>query len=129
MVRHLFSQESVNVHCVWIGGKLWCGYVLVDQGLYSTLSSYYFLYLAPLVIKSTGMGIPVLDCGWDGLERVDLFKELRFQTLHEVLDECGLIGYFGSLCQDPKLSYIFIGSSCLFESSKFSSCVSWDVGD
>ena len=129
MVRHLFGQESVNVHCIWVRGKFQCGYVLADQGLYSMLSSYYFLYLAPLVIKLTGMGIPVFDCGRDGLEGVDLFKELRFQTLHEVLDECSLISYFGSLCQDPKLSYIFIGSSCLFKGSKFGSCISWDVGD
>ena len=91
--------------------------------MYSTLSSYYFLYSAPLVIKSTGMGIPVLDCGGDSLEGVDLLEELRFQTFHEVFDECGFIGYFGSLCQDPKLSYVFIGSSCLFKGSKFGSCV------
>ena len=98
-------------------------------GLYSMLSSYYFLYSAPLVIKSTGMGIPVLNCGWDGLEGVDLFEEFRLQSFHEVFDECSLIGYFGSLCQDPKLSYVFIGSSCLFKGLKFSSCISWDVGD
>ena len=125
----MFGRESVDVHCVRVGGKLWCGYISADRGLYSTLSSYYFLYSAPLVIKSTGMGIPVLDCGWDGLEGVDLFKELQFQTFHEVLDECGLISYFGSLCQDPKLSYVFIGSSCLFKGLKFGSCISWDVGD
>ena len=100
MIGHLFSRESVNVHCIWIGGKFWCGYVSVDRGLYSMLSSYYFLYLAPLVIKLTGVGIPVLDCGRDGLERVDLLEELWFQTFHEVFDECGLVGYFGSLCQD-----------------------------
>ena len=129
MVGHLFGRESVNVHRVWIRGKFWCGYVSVDWGLYSTLSSYYFLYSAPLVIKLTGMGIPVLDCGWNGLERVDLFKEFWLQSLHEVLDECGLISYFGSLCQDPKLSYVFIGSSCLFKGSAFSSCISWDVGN
>ena len=97
--------------------------------MYSTLSSYYFLHSAALVIKSTGMGIPVLDCGGDGLEGVDLLEELWFQTLHEVFDECGLVGYFGLLCQDLKLSYVFIGSSCLFKGSKFSSCISWDVGD
>ena len=98
MVGHLFGRESVYVHCVRIGGVFRCGYVSADWGLYSMLSSYYFLYSAPLVIKSTGMGIPVLDCGWDSLEGVDLFKELWFQTFHEVLDECGLVGYFGSLC-------------------------------
>ena len=93
------------------------------------LSSYYFLYLAPLVIKSTGVGVPVFNCGWDGLEGVDLFKEFRLQTFHEVLNECGLISYFGSLGQDPKLSYVFISSSCLFKGSKFSSCIPGDVGD
>ena len=129
MVGHLFGRESVNVHCVRIGGVFQCGYVSADRGLYSTLSSYYFLYPAPLVIKSTGMGIPVLNCGGDSLEGVDLFEELRFQTFHEVLDECGLVGYFGLLCQDLKLSYIFIGPSCLFQGSKFGSCISWDVGD
>ena len=129
MVGHLFGGESVNVHRIWIGGVFRCGYISADRGLYSTLSSYYFLYSAPLVIKSTGMGIPVLNCGWDGLEGVDLLEELWFQTFHEVFDECGLVGYFGSLCQDPKLSYVFIGSSCLFKGSKFGSCISWDVGD
>ena len=129
MVGHLFGREPINVHCIWIRGKFRCGYVSVDWGLYSTLSSYYFLYSAPLVIKLTGMGIPVLDCGWDGLERVDLFEEFWLQTFHEVLNECGLVGYFGSLCQDPKLSYVFIGPSCLFKGLKFSLCVSWDVGD
>ena len=129
MVGHLFGRESVNVHCVQIRGKFWCGYVSVDWGLYSALSSYYFLYSAPLVIKLTGMGIPILNCGWDGLEGVDLFKELWFQTLHEVLNECGFISYFGSLCQDPKLSYILIGSSCLFKGSKFSLCIPWYVRD
>ena len=73
MVCYLFSRESVNVHCIWVWGKFRCGYVLADQGLYSTLSSYYFLYLAPLVIKSTGMGVPIFDCGRDSLERVDFF--------------------------------------------------------
>ena len=86
MVGHLFGRESVNVHCVRVGGKLWCGYVSADRGQYSMLSSYYFLYSAPLVIKSTGMGIPVLDCGWDSLEGVDLFEEfwgLSWATIHE----------------------------------------------
>ena len=129
MVRHLFGQKSVNVHCIQIRGKFRCGYVLADRGLYSALSSYYFLYSAPLVIELTGMGIPVFNCGWDGLEGVDLFKKFQFQTLHEVLDECGLIGYFGSLCQDLKLSYIFISSSCLFKGLKFSLCISRDVRD
>ena len=129
MIGHLFGQESVYVHCIWVGGKFWCGYISADQGLYSVLSSYYFLYSAPLVIELTGVGIPAFDCSWDHLERIDLLKELWFQTLHEVLDECSLVSYFGSLCQDPKLSYVFIGSFCLFKGSKFSSCISWDVGD
>ena len=129
MVGHLFGRESVNVHCVRIGGIFRCGYISADRGLYSTLSSYYFLYSAPLIIKSACMGIPVFDLGGDSLEGIDLLKEFWFQTLHEVFNECGFVGYFGLLCQDLKLSYIFISSSCLFKGSKFSSCVSWDVGD
>ena len=73
MVCHLFGQKSVNVHCIWVRGKFRCWYILVDWGLCSTLSSYYFLYSAPLVIKSTGMGVPVFNCGGDSLERVDFF--------------------------------------------------------
>ena len=61
------------------------------------MSSYYFLYLAPLIIKLTGMGIPVLDCGGDSLEGVDLLKEFWLQNLYEVFNQYGLIGYFGSL--------------------------------
>ena len=97
MISYLFGQESVDIHCIWIGGIFRCGYVSADRGLYSTLSSYYFLYLAPLVIKSTGVGVPVFNCGRDGLEGVDSFKEFQFQTLHEVLNECSLVGYFGLL--------------------------------
>ena len=97
VVCHLFSREFVNIHYIWVWGESGCWHILVDWGLCSVLSSYYFLYSAPLIIKSTGMGIPVLNHGGDSLERVDLLKEFQFQIFHEVFNECGLVGYFGSL--------------------------------
>ena len=64
------SGSGYSCILVWVWGESGCWHILADWGLSSTLSSYNFLYSAPLIIKLTGMGIPTFNHGGDSLESI-----------------------------------------------------------
>src|ERR1700733_14973691 len=97
MVCHLFGRESIYIHGVWIGAVSLSWGVSLDWGVSSTLSSYDFLDSKPLIVESASVTVPLVDCGGDGLECIDLFKEFGFQSFHEIFYECGVIRDLGLL--------------------------------